>query len=132
MSDEYGRTTRAYASGYNITRVSQQRVPRLAKRSVVADFNGAIPPGKTITSVMWQVTAPWSVFMENPQILPDGRSVSVDCTFNYSGISGLQARVFLSDGDIYSYNYRFTILDQPLYPSDTYLPGAGPYMVTSP
>src|ERR1700761_4310253 len=55
---EYGRTTRIYGTGYNLSRQAVTRVRRFAKRCLKFDFNGAFPLGCTITHARFETTSP--------------------------------------------------------------------------
>jgi len=124
---ELGRTTRTYVSGYTLERQNVARVRRRAKRCVVANFNGALPSGRLITSVRWETTSPWSINMANPRIAPSQRETMIDVTFNFAGWGGLLATVTLDNGEEYNAEFSFTVLDSPLYPSATYPMDNGPY-----
>ena len=124
---ELGRTTRTYVSGYTLSRQNVARVRRRARRCVVANFNGALPPGRLITSVRWETTSPWSINMANPRIAPSQRETMIDVTFNFAGWGGLLATVTLDNGEEYNAEFSFTVLDSPLYPSATYPMDNGPY-----
>lgn len=124
---ELGRTTKTYVTGYSLSRVNVARVRRMAKRCVVANFNGALDPSRSIVSVRWETTSPWSIFMSNARIAPGQRETMVDVSFNFSGWGGLLATVTLDNGEIYNAEFSFTVLDTPLYPSATYPLGNGPF-----
>lgn len=125
--NELGRTTKTYVTGYSLSRVNVARVRRMAKRCVVADFNGAIPKERSIASVRWETTSPWSIFMSNARVASNGRETMVDVAFNFSGWGGLLATATLDNGEIYNAEFSFTVLDTPLYPSATYPIGQGPF-----
>ena len=125
--EELGRTTRTYVSGYTLSRQAVTRVRRSAQRCVVANFNGAIPKSRTIQSVRWETTSPWSIVMSNPRIATGQRETMVDVFFNFAGWGGLLATVTLDNGEIYNAEFSFTVLDAPLYPTATYPLGNGPY-----
>jgi hypothetical protein len=129
---ELGRTTRQYVSGYTLSRVAITRVRRSSQRCVVANFNGAIDPARTIASVDWETTAPWSINMSNPRIESSKqRETMVDVFFNFAGWGGLKATVTLDNGEIYNAEFSFTVLDNPLYPSAIYPLGNGPFKLTA-
>lgn len=128
---ELGRTTRTYVTGYSLSRVNVTRVRRMAKRCVVANFNGAIPKERSIVSVRWETTSPWAILMSNARIATGGRETMVDVTFNFSGWGGLLATVALDNGEVYNAEFSFTVLDTPLYPTATYPVSNGPYILTA-
>lgn len=125
--DELGRITRTYVSGYTLSRQNVARVRRSSKRCVVANFNGALPPGRLITSVRWETTSPWSINMSNARIATGQRETMVDVLFNFAGWGGILATVTLDNGEIYNAEFSFTVIDSPLYPTATYPNGNGPY-----
>jgi len=125
--DELGRATRTYVSGYTLTRANVARVRRRARRCVVANFNGALPKGRLITSVRWETTSPWALFMSNARIADGQRETMVDIIFNFSGWGGLLATVTLDNGEEYNAEFSFTVIDTPLYPTADYPTSNGPY-----
>lgn len=129
--DELGRTTRTYVSGYTLSRANVARVRRMAKRCVVANFNGALPKGRSIVSVRWETTSPWAILMSNARIASNQRETMVDVTFNFSGWGGLLATATLDNGEVYNAEFSFTVLDTPLYPTATYPVSNGPYILTA-
>lgn len=124
---ELGRTSRTYVTGYSLSRVNVTRVRRMAKRCVVANFNGALDPERQIVSVRWETTSPWAILMSNARIAFGQRETMVDVTFNFSGWGGLLATVTLDNGEVYNAEFQFTVVDTPLYPSATYPIGNGPF-----
>lgn len=124
---ELGRTTKTYVTGYSLSRVNITRVRRMAKRCVVANFNGAIPKERSIVSVRWETTSPWAILMSNARIASGQRETMVDVTFNFSGWGGLLATATLDNGEVYNAEFQFTVVDTPLYPSATYPIGNGPF-----
>ena len=124
---ELGRTTRNYVSGYTLSRQAVTRVRRQAKRCVIANFNGALPAGRTIVSARWETTSPWSLYMSNPRIAKGQRETMVDVSFNFAGWGGVLCTVTLDNGELYNAEFSFTVIDSPLYPSATYDTNNGPY-----
>lgn len=124
---ELGRTNRTYVTGYSLSRVNVTRVRRMAKRCVVANFNGALDPDRQIVSVRWETTSPWAILMSNARIAFGQRETMVDVTFNFSGWGGLLATVTLDNDEVYNAEFQFTVVDTPLYPSATYPIGNGPF-----
>lgn len=125
--DELGRTTRLYVSGYTLARPAVSRVRRMAKRCVVANFNGALPTGRQIVSVRWETTSPWAIFMSNPRISLDQRQSMLDVVFNFAGWGGVLCTATLDNGEIYNAEFSFTVTDAPLYPTADYPTSNGPY-----
>jgi len=129
--NELGRTSRTFVTGYSLSRVNVTRVRRMAKRCVVANFNGALDPDRRIVSVRWETTSPWAILMDNARIAFGQRETMVDVTFNFSGWGGLLATVTLDNGEVYNAEFSFTVLDTPLYPTATYPVSNGPYILTA-
>lgn len=50
------RTSTAYASAYQRTREQVVRLPRGEVRVLVADYNGVLADGETITAATWRLT----------------------------------------------------------------------------
>jgi hypothetical protein len=124
---ELGRVTRSFVSGYTAARTEIRRIRRFSKRCVVANFNGAMPKGVTITRVRWETTSPWSIHMSNPRVESTGRTVAIDAAFNFQGLGAMLATATWSNGEITNAEFFFTVLDRPLYPSAHYNNANGPY-----
>lgn len=125
--EEYGRTTRAYVSGYNRSMVHVARIRRQERRCVVANFNGAIPPGRSIVYVTWRCVQPWVTKMISAEVLP--REVTVLVDFQNPGFGAIKATVELDNGEIQNQIFEFTVLDAPYFLEGT--PVQGPYMLTA-
>lgn len=126
---ELGRVTRSFVSGYTASRVETRRIRRFSKRCCVADFNGAMPLGVTITHVRWDCTSPWSIFMANPRVESSGRKVAIDASFNFAGTGYLLATATWSNGEVTNVEFSFQVLDRPLYPGAVYPSSTGPYVL---
>src|SRR6185312_643581 len=126
---ELGRVTRSFVSGYTASRRETRRIRRFSKRCVVANFNGAMEIGRTITHVRWDCTSPWSLYMSNPRVESTGRTVAIDVSFNFAGWGGLLATATWDNGEITNQEFGFTVLDQPLYPGAVYDNANGPYVL---
>lgn len=125
------RTFKGYASAYSARQDQTCRVRRFQQRSLVADFNGAIEPGRTIESVTWECTSPWITYMEDAAVSAGQRSVSVTVQFNYGGTGAIKAAVTLDDQTQLNYEFFFAVQDCPMYPSATYNSANGPYSLTA-
>lgn len=130
-ADDLGRVTRSFVSGYTASRAETHRVRRFSKRTVTANFNGALAKGRTITHVRWDCTSPWSIFMENARIIAGQRQVAVDVSYNFAGWGGLLATVTLDNGELFNQEFFYTVLDRPLYPGAVYDLANGPYVLTA-
>lgn len=125
------RLFKGYASDYSANQVQPHRVRRFQKRTLIADFNGAMEPSKTITSATWETTHPECTFMSGAAIATDDRSTSVVVSFNFGGFSQIKVTVTLNDNSQLNYEFHFDVMDAPLYPSATYLTANGPFSLTA-
>ena len=124
------RVFKALASAYNRVRAQVGQVRRQERRTVVADFNGAIAPDRTIVAVQWRCVAPWVLRMSNAAIAADRRSVSVLADFQFGGFAALRATVTLDNGDVLSELFEFTVRDWPGFFENA--PGtAGPFTLSA-
>lgn len=129
---ELGRVTRSYVSAYTAARNESRRIRRFAKRCLVANFNGQMPNGPTITKAKFETTSPWSSILSEPRIENNGRNAVCDVMFNYSGYSAIQVTAQWSNGEVSSQMFEFDILDRPIMPTATYAGATGPYAVETP
>lgn len=93
-----GRVTTCNVSGYARDYVHQTRVFPLEKRRLVANFNGAIEPGRTIVSAQWDIDAPFAITMSDAQIAADQRSTSVLVNAGWMGDNVMRVVVTFDDG----------------------------------
>lgn len=126
---ELGRVTRAYVSGYQRDRVHASRLVRGEKRCLVANFNGAIPAARTITSVTWRCEQNYTVAMANARIT--GREVAVDITANLQGCAWVKCVATLDNGEAYTQMFRVAVCAAPWFEGEA-SPSAGPTVLTSP
>jgi len=125
------RTFRGYASAYSAHQTQPIRVRRSQIRTLVADFNGAIDVGRTITSVAWECIHPEVTHMSVAAVSADQRSVSVKVQFNFSGFGDIKATVTLDDGSQTNYEFTVDVTNSPLYPSTSYVTSNGPFILTA-
>lgn len=127
---EIGRATRAYVSAYDRARVQIVRVRRQEKRCLVANFNGAIPPGRTIVSATWSCTSPWVTFMSNASISDNQRETQVLVDFQNPGWGAVKVTATLDNGEVYNQVFEGVVRDIPWFNEN--LPIAnGPYSLTA-
>lgn len=117
MSD-LGRETRAYVSGYDRSKVQQSRLYRFEKRSLIANFNGALDQARTIVSAVWRTDAPEIGVISNPQITADRRETSVDFASQLGGWANLRAEVTLDNGAIYTQVFRVNVREASYFFDD--------------
>lgn len=127
--EEYGRATRAFVSGYQRDRVHQSRLVRGEKRCLVANFNGAIPPGRTIASAIWRCDQPYAVAMAAGRIFENDRSTAVDITAQYGNRARIKCQVTLDNGEVYNQLFMVRVFTSPWFQGETQ-PAAGPYDLT--
>lgn len=123
---ELGRETRAFVSGYTRSRVHQSRLYPREKRCLVADFNGAIPAGRTITSATWNMEVACSIAMSDASI--DGRAARVMIEAVFRGWSSMRCQVTLDNGEVYNQQFQVHVLDGPWFGDETSI--AGPTQLT--
>lgn len=113
--NEYGRTTRAYVSGYNRTMVHVGKLVRGEKRCLVANFNGAIPKGRVIVSATWRTTQNWAAILNDAKIIESGRTTSVNMSAGWGGPALVKAEVTLDNGEIYNQVFRIDVQTAPYF-----------------
>lgn len=128
--DELGRVTRIYASGYDRARVHDGRLVRGESRCLVVDFNGAIPAGRTITSVTWRCSDPTVIMMSNARIPVGARSVAVDVRANLPCDTAIKCEATLDNGEACMQLIRLAVMDSPWFGDET--TASGPTTLTSP
>lgn len=127
---ELGRVTRIYASGYDRARVHDGRLVRGESRCLLVEFNGAIPAGRTITSVTWRCVEPSVIVMSNARIQADARSVAVDVLAQYPCSTAIKCEATLDNGERYMQLIRLAVMDSPWFGDETQ--AVGPMTLTSP
>jgi hypothetical protein len=93
-----GRASRCYVSAYDREVIHQTRVYPLEKRSLIANFNGAIEPARTIVSAQWDIDAPYAVTMSDAAISANQRETSVTINCGWCGDNVVRVVVTLDDG----------------------------------
>lgn len=126
--EELGRATRAYVSGYQRDRIHRSRLVRGEKRCLVANFNGAIPPARTIASVVWRTNQYQSIYMENARI--DGREVTVNITAQTGSHAWVKCQVTLDNGEVYNQLFAVEVRNAPWFSGET-SPEIGPQSLTA-
>lgn len=124
-----GRTTIAYVSGYQRDRIHRSRLVRGEDRPLVANFNGAIGPDRTIVSAIWRCDQPYAVAMADARIVDDGRSTAVDITAQYGSLARIKCQVTLDNGEVYNQLFVVRVQNAPWFRGET-APASGPYDLT--
>ena len=128
--DELGRVTRIYASGYDRARVHDGRLVHGESRCLVVELNGAIPAGRTVTSVTWRCADPAVIVMSNARIQTGARSVAVDVRANWTCDTAIKCEATLDNGEVYAQLIRLGVMDSPWFGDETQ--AVGPATLTSP
>ena len=127
---ELGRVTRCYVSGYQRARVHDSRLVRGESRCLVANFNGAIPPGRTIASVTWRTNQYQSVYMANARIPEGAREVAVDITAQTGSRAWVKCEATMDNGEVYTQLFTIEVLGSPWFACET-APSIGPSVLTA-
>lgn len=126
---EFGRVTREYVSAYQRGRIHNSRLVRGEKRCLIANFNGAIPGGRRITTATWYCLQPYPIAMSNAQITADGRTTQITIAAQSQGPSILKVVATLDNGEQYTQMYNIMILGFPWFVGEN-VPPLGPYQLT--
>lgn len=126
--EEIGRVSRAYVSAHDRTRVHNTRLYPREKRCLVANFNGAIPAGRTIVTATWEMEVASSVSIASPSIA--GRSAQVMIQACYRGMVCLRCQVVLDNGEIYNQLFVVQVLDGPYFGDEATATAPGPTQVS--
>jgi hypothetical protein len=97
--DEISLVTDVKVSAYRRDRVHVARLVRGDRRCLIADFNGAIGAGRTITSITWRQQHS-GVVMSNARI--QGRQAIVDIVAQWGYRADLKCSATLDNGEVYS------------------------------
>lgn len=125
------RTFKGYASKHSANQTQPCRVRRSQVRGVTVDFEGAMESGQLIDAVTWECTSPWVTLLSDAAVSADQKAVTVVIAFNYAGCGAVKATATLSDGSQINYEFDFTVVDCPQYPSATYDSATGPFSLTA-
>lgn len=132
---ELGLVTRANVSAYQRGRVHHSRLVRGEKRCLVANFNGAVDPARTITGVTWRCEQPYYVGMANARIIASGkfayREAAVDITAQLQGYAWLKCEATLDNGELYTQVFTVLVMATPYFYGEA-IPTLGPYTLTAP
>lgn len=128
--EEIGRVTRAYVSGYQRARTHRSRMVRGERRCLTADFNGAIPKSRTITSVTWRCNIPQSAYMRDAAIVEGGREVRVDVTAQLGAECWIKCEATLDNGEVYNQVFVLYVRNSPWFMGETAPQSTGPYELT--
>jgi hypothetical protein len=124
--EELGRVSRAYVSAHTRTRIHSMRLYPNEKRCLVADFNGAIPPSRSIVQAQWRMEVASSVGMSAPTIA--GRAAQVMIQAAYRGCVGMKCQVTLDNGEVYNQLFVVEVMPGPYFGDENTV--AGPTILT--
>ena len=128
---ELGRTTTAYMSGYNRSRIHQAALYAGEVRLLGLNANGAMPVGETVASVVWDTWNTDVCVLGAGAIEADGRSVTIDMKAQCSGRASVRCIVTTSGGGKYTQWYSIRVLEAPVMQGDTWVNGASHVVVTA-
>lgn len=117
VCDEIGRVSRVPVSAHNRTRVASVRLFPGERRCLVANFNGAIAPGRTIVRADWQAEGTWSVSLADAAIIAVGRQAKAMLSAHSCGETTIQVTVTLDNGEVYNQLFVAEVYYQPFEPA---------------
>lgn len=124
---ELGRVTRAFVSGYSRDRIHETRLYPNEKRCLIANFNGAVSPGRTIVRAEWRLEPVYAIAISDAQIA--GRQARVMIRATYRGEGAMRCEVTLDNGEIYNQLFHVQVLPGPYF-GDEYI-SAGPALLVA-
>lgn len=128
--DEIGPVSKANVSAYHRTRVHDIRLMMGEKRCLVANLNGAVGKGHTITTVTWRTDFGYVAVIANARIQSDSRSAALDVTANWLGDSIIRCEATLDNGEVYIQTFHVSVSGDPIFmPSQS---TSGPTVLTAP
>lgn len=119
---DLGRATTSYVSAHDRTRVHASRLFPNERRSLIANFNGAIPEALSIVSVVWRMDPVYAVAMADAEVT--ARTSQVTITACWPGRAGIRCEVTLDNGEVYNQLFAVDVQCGPWF-ADTPL-SAGP------
>lgn len=121
------RNTTAQVSRFQRTRIHGARYVRGDVFTLSANFNGAFAAGVTLASIVWRVSNPNAVILDDADI--DGRTATVAATAGV-GCTTAKCTATGSDGAVFNQLFHITVLDAPYFDGET-VPAAGPASATA-
>lgn len=120
------RTSTAYVSAYQRTREQVIHLPRGEVRTLMADFNGVLDSGETITSATWRLTV--GGVLSVAAIASNGRSTH--CTVQAASSAGaVKVEATTSTGRVIPTVYRLSVANSPWFQGETTIQ-SGPQTLT--
>lgn len=121
------RTSTAYASAYDRSRIQVINLRRTEKRTFVVDWVALIG-AESISAVTWYCNYPYITVIASPAIT--GKLTTVDVSCAAGGIGSLKATITTSGGDKHSQVFEVRVADCPSFPGEPDA-SAGPESVTA-
>ena len=113
------RVTTAYVSAYDRTRVHSSQLYRFEKRTLTANFAGALPSGIFLSTITWYCHNTDVVVMADAAASPTESSVTI--TANCSGMALLKCEATLTDGQVINQLFSVDSLPVPYLCGETIL-----------
>lgn len=110
--DEIGRVSRAFVSAHNRTRVHGVHVGAGERRCVVADYNGALPVGRSIARAEWRLAGDGVARMSEAAI-PTPRQTQVQLHAQHAGRVMLRCLATLDNGEVYVQSFMVLVSPDP-------------------
>ncbi|WP_435013004.1 hypothetical protein [Xanthomonas arboricola] len=110
--DEIGRVSRAFVSAHTRTRVRGVHVGAGERRCVVADYNGAIPPSRSIARVEWRLAGD-GVARIFEAAIPTTRQTQVQLHAQRAGRVMLRCLATLDNGEVYVQSFMVLVAPDP-------------------
>lgn len=121
--NDLGTSSKAQVSGYIRNRVQLVNLYAPETRSLVANFNGAMPADRTIVSATWQTWQNSNVVMSNAQIPEGQRSASILVAAQYAGGGVIQVAATLDNGEILTQYFRVQVGCAPVFNNPIWITG---------
>lgn len=99
--EEIGQVSRANVSAHNRTRMHGVKVRPGEKRCLVANFNGAVPPGRTIVRAVWRMDTTFVASLSGGAITHDGRATECLVSAHYCGCEAVECAATFDNGEVY-------------------------------
>lgn len=128
---EMGRTTTAYMSGYNRSRIHQCALYAGEVRQLGLQANGCIPVGETVASVVWDTWNTDVAVLGAGAIEDSERAVNIDLKAQCCGRASVRCILTTSGGGKYVQWYSIRVLEAPVMTGDTWVNGQSHVVVTA-
>ncbi len=113
------RVTTAYVSGYDRTRVHQSCVVRGEKRTLLANFNGAMPADAVIASATWRTNQNSAAILSDGELSANERSTSVQLLAGWGGAAWVKVDATLDTGEVLTQVFVIRVQSAPWFTGET-------------